>query len=170
MDKHKNEKVQVHSKALTKHIELRPDGRKRVATVFFGETKTQQQYKDQCNVNKIIAKFKRTGSVTHVRNAAEGVYADLADLPSLMEAEQVVITARNAFAEVPAEIRKRFGHDPQEFVKFLSDPKNDAEAISLGLKIKKEEPKPDPVVQELQTLGKTLASTFKSRINKKSES
>jgi phage internal scaffolding protein len=146
-----------------KEIVIRENGTKRVVTVPIGESRTQQQFKDQCNVNKIIAKFKATGSVTHVRNASEGVYADLADLPSLMEAEQVVITARNSFAAIPSEIRARFGHDPQNFVDFLKNPKNDEEAIKLGLKVRPAPPKPDPVVEEIKTLGKTLAQKLTPR-------
>ena len=45
-----------------KEIVIRENGTKRVVTVPIGESRTQQQFKDQCNVNKIIAKFKATGS------------------------------------------------------------------------------------------------------------
>nr|AVQ10167.1 minor capsid protein [Gokushovirinae environmental samples] len=144
-----------------KIVELRPNGTKRVATVPVGETRCQRQFKDQCNVNKIIEKFKRTGSVTHVRNAHDGVYMDLTELPSLQEAQEVIIAATKAFEAVPASIRQRFGHDPQQFINFLEDPNNNEEAIKLGLKVPKSTPKPDPVLTELQTLNKTLTTQNK---------
>ena len=96
--------------------------------------------------------------MTHVRNAQEGVYADLSELPSLQEAYSVINQAQNAFQEVPAQVRQRFGHDPQAFIDFLSDPKNDEEAIKLGLKTKKPEPQPDPILNEIKTLNKNLSS------------
>ena len=143
---------------LTKKITTRPNGRKRVQTVPVGKTRTQIQFQEQCNVNNIIAKYKKTGSVTHVRNAQEGVYADLSELPSLQEAYSVINQAQNAFQEVPAQVRQRFGHDPQAFIDFLSDQKNDEEAIKLGLKTKKPEPQPDPILNEIKTLNKNLSS------------
>jgi len=141
-----------------KIISKRPNGTTRVVTVPMGETRTQRQFKDQCDVNKIIAKFKKTGSITHIRNAEQGVYADLTNLPDLQEAQAVVIAAQTAFEAVPSDIRQRFGHDPQQFIQFLADPKNSEEAIKLGLKKSPPPPpKPDPILNELQTLNKNLA-------------
>lgn len=161
-------KLPEHSGEL-KIITKRANGTKRVVSVPHGPTRTQRQYKDQCNVNNIIAKFKKTGSVTHVRNAQEGVYADLADLPDLMEAQKIVIAATSAFENVPAHIRKRFSNDPNEFINFLQDPANSEEAIKLGLVAKKPEPKVDPVVEEIKTLGKTLASSLKMKVKTKQD-
>lgn len=139
-----------------KLIQKRDNGSKRVATTPQGNTRTQQHLKEQCDVNNIISKYKKTGSVTHVRNSLNGVYADLTQLPDLRQAQEVVIAAQQAFESVPASIRQRFGHDPQQFIDFLADPNNNAEAIKLGLKTTKETPKPDPILTELQNLNKNL--------------
>lgn len=144
-----------------KIITRRPNGTKRVVTVPEGLTRTQQQFKDQCDVNNIIAKFKKTGSITHVRNAQTGVYADLTNLPDLQEAHQIVNSANAAFEAIPASIRQRFGHDPQQFINFLADPSNDDEAIKLGLKTLKTPPPQDPILTELKTLNTTLNTTPK---------
>lgn len=129
-----------------KIIIRRPDGSKRVVTDPVGETKTQIQFQKQCNVNEIIAKFKKTGSVTHIRNREAGVYADLTELPSLQEAHAIVRVAHEAFEAVPSHIRAKFNNDPQQFIDFLRDPKNDQEAISLGLKNKPKETPQQPEV------------------------
>jgi len=139
-----------------KLITRRPNGTIKVQTINNQPSRTQQQFKDQCDVNKIIAKFKRTGSVTHLKNVQEGVYADLSQLPSLQEAENAVIAAQQAFEAVPALTRQRFGNDPKLFVDFLSDPKNDEEAIKMGLKVKVKTPDPDPVLNELKSLNQNL--------------
>lgn len=144
-----------------KVITKRADGSKRVTTVNNLPTRTQQQYKDQVNVNNIISKFKKTGSITHVRNAQEGVYMDLTELPSLQEAHEVVIAASKAFEAVPSKIRQRFGHDPQQMLDFLKDKNNDEEAIKLGLKVRQAPPTPDPVLTELQSLNKNIQSNLK---------
>lgn len=131
-----------------KLIIRRPDGSKRVVTDPVGETKTQIQFQKDCNVNNIIAKFKKTGSVTHVRNKAQGVYADLTELPSLQEAHAVVHAAEEAFSAVPSQIRARFGNNASAFIDFLKDSANDEEAIKLGLKMR---PKPSESMPNEQT-------------------
>lgn len=138
---------------------VRANGRTRVRTMFGDDSPslTQQQFKKECDVNEIVMKFRRTGTITHVRNAAAGVYADMSSIPSYQDALNTIIKANEAFAEVPADIRNRFAHDPQKFIDFLADPKNDDEAVKLGLKVRPDPVKPDPILSELQTLNKNLS-------------
>lgn len=140
-----------------KKIIRRPNGTKQVLTINNQPSRTQQHFKDECDVNNIVAKFRATGSVTHLRNSQSGVYADLTQLPiDLMEARQVVIQAEAAFEQIPAQIRQRFGHDPKNFIDFLADPANDDEAVKLGLKTRpKPEPK-NPIVEQLEALNTAL--------------
>jgi len=133
-----------------KIVTVRPNGTRRVQTVHTGKSRTQQQFKDDCNVNKILAKFKATGSITHIQNTQAGVYADLTQMPSYQESLNTVVAAQRAFEEVPAKIRQRFSNDPQEFINFLADEKNNEEAIKLGLKVR---PKPAPENPILNTLN-----------------
>lgn len=118
----------------TKIIERRENGTLRVASKPVGETLTEQQFKKQVDVNNIIAKFKKTGSITHLRNQASGVYMDLAAQPDYEESLNKVIKAEKAFSEIPAQVRKRFGNDPQQMLSFLANPANQEEAIKLGLR------------------------------------
>lgn len=139
-----------------KIITRRPNGNVRVQTINDEPTMTQQQFKDQVDVNNIIAKFKKTGQITHL-NASKGVYADLTQVGDYQSAMDKVVKAQEAFLTLPADLRKKFGNDPENFLKFVDDPKNDAEAVELGIKIKKEE-KVDPVLEELKTLNKNISS------------
>jgi len=146
-----------HEETFQKIVTKRADGRKRVVTMPVGKTRTQDQFKKDCDVNEIVAKYRRTGSVTHVRNAASGVYADLTELPmNLMEAQQVVLHAQQAFETVPSAVRNRFGHDPNQLISFLADPANKDEAIKLGLVTPPPPIKSDPILTELQILNKNL--------------
>lgn len=141
----------------TKLIEVRSNGTKRVATPKSEEPSlTQQQFKKDCDVNNIIAKYKKTGSVTHIRNRVEGVYADLTNIPSYDEALQQIIHANNTFNELPALVRARFANDPQQLINFLQDPENVEESIKLGLR-ERPEPKPnDPILDTLTEISKNL--------------
>lgn len=149
-------------------VTRRPNGTVRVQTKNVMPSRTQKQYKDEVNVNNIIKKYRQTGSITHVRNAQNGVYADLTNLPDLMEAQAVIIAAEAAFAEVPAKIRQRFQHDPRQMIDFLSDPNNQEEAIKLGLMVRQKEKPADPVLTELQNLNKNLSDKKSAAAKKES--
>lgn len=117
-------------------ITKRPDGNLDVATVNEEPSMALQQYKDQCDINLIVKRFKRTGELTHLNNR-RGFYGDLSDAPSFRESMQLVVEAQQAFAELPSQIRKRFGNDPALLMEFIADKNNYDEAVSLGLIDKK---------------------------------
>lgn len=116
-----------------KKIELRENKTKRVMTINEDPSLTDQQWQKSCDVNTIIAKYKKTGEIKHLA-AHQGQYADLSELPDLLTALNTVNTASSTFEQLPAQIRKYFANDPVELYTFLQDPKNDQEAIRLGLK------------------------------------
>jgi len=124
---------------------------------------TQQQYKNDCDVNLIIAKYEQTGTLHHVDNAKRGVYMDLTQAPSFEESLKVVMQAQNAFDEIPAQIRQRFGHDPQQFIDFLADEANTEEAIKLGLRSRPTSPPPDPILATLSNIEKNTQPKPKSQ-------
>lgn len=109
------------------------DGRVKVRTINQEPTKTQQHYKDQCDINKIIDKAKKGGGISHI-NPHAGKYLDLTVLPAdYQTAMEVVVKANEAFMDLPAKVRDEFGHDPARLIKFLEDPKNLDRAVDLGL-------------------------------------
>lgn len=109
-------------------------GRVRVQTINPLPTKTQQQYKDACDLNKILSHAKRTGELPFQRSA-RGYYMDTTVLPQDYQAAlDLVIDGTNAFNNLSSEMRKRFDNDPKKLLEFLQDPKNHEEAIALELK------------------------------------
>lgn len=118
------------------------NGNVRVVTRNEKPSMTQQQFKEQVNVNKIIAKYRRTGMLEHVRKNS-GAYLDITDIGDYQESLQKVIDANNIFSSLPSEIRTRFANDPQQLINFLADEKNIDEAIRLGLMYKKEAKAPE---------------------------
>lgn len=97
-----------------------------------GVSRTQQHMKDECDINKIMARVRRGSAITHINNRVP-MYGDFTKMPSYKDALNVVINARNAFMALPALVRERFHNDPHELISFVQDPSNKDEAIRLGL-------------------------------------
>lgn len=108
-----------------------------------GPSLTRQASKAECDVNRIMDRFEKTGILEH-RNTFQGSYGDYTDVPQdYHEAVNQVIEANEMFMTLPAKTRKRFGNDPAEFVDFVSDPDNKDEMARLGLT--KALTAPDPI-------------------------
>lgn len=97
----------------------------------FGEGLTKQSFKDECDINNIVASFARDGLADFVQ-AREPQYADVTGA-DFQEAMNTVISARAMFDELPSKLRDRFENDPQQFLDFVQDPESRQEAIELGL-------------------------------------
>lgn len=105
---------------------------------------TQQQFKDECDINNIMAKYEATGLVRVRETYMRGEYADLSNAPDYQTALNIVIRAQDSFDALPASLRKRFSNDPEEFLAFVHDPKNEPEMRTLGL-LKPKEPETAPI-------------------------
>lgn len=100
---------------------------------------TDQTQKDDCDVNRILAKFRETGSLIDPLHPGtrKPIFGDFTDIPDYQGALDIIIRSDEAFMQLPAKVRERFGNNPQEIFDFLSDEKNRQEAIELGLIDKK---------------------------------
>lgn len=92
---------------------------------------TEQAHKNECDVNRIIQKYDRTGLITHV-SRFEAEFGDLTGL-EFKAAQDKVANALSMFEQLPANIKKRFRNSPQDLLTFMEDPNNREEAIDLGL-------------------------------------
>lgn len=90
----------------------------------------KQSFKDECEVNNIVRRYEMGGELPAF--SGEPLYADVSgmEFQGMMD---VVASAQAAFEALPAEVRRRFANDPREFVEFVSDPGNRAEALKMGL-------------------------------------
>ncbi len=103
----------------------------RVQLGDFDDGATRQSMRDECDINLIMAKFRKTGAVTHFARHA-GRY-DFADGVTFHEAMNVVTEGDRMFADLPAELRERFV-DPGAFLDFVQDEDNAEEMIEMGLR------------------------------------
>lgn len=114
------------------HTSRTKTGRLRCRTQNKELTLTQQQFKDECDVNNIMRKYVTTGEFVH-RTSKKGQYADFSHIKDYQEMLDTVRYAEEAFASLPAPVRSRFKNDPGELLSFIQDPKNRAEGEKLGL-------------------------------------
>lgn len=145
-----------------KLISKRPNGRIRVQTIVEGESLTQQQFKDDCDVNLIMAKFMKTGQVTHW-NSKSGVYGDFTEIPSYHEAMQTITQAQDAFMQLPAEVRLKFNNDPQQLMDYLNDPQKVEESVKLGLREWKKNPEHNETLEEIKDMNKHMKESKKPK-------
>ena len=104
-----------------------------------GESMTQQQFKAECEVNNILAKYKRTGMLSHIQKH-QGNFGDFSSIEDYQSSLGKLMQAQQSFESLPSELRAKFENDPAQLISFLSDEKNNAEAIKLGLKIERKAP------------------------------
>lgn len=98
---------------------------------FSGVSRTKQSFKNECDVNRIVARFADTGILTHT-NSRNPQYG-FASAQSFTEAAYLVAEARDNFMQLPANIRSAFNNDPAEFLDAASDPERQQELADLGL-------------------------------------
>ncbi len=99
---------------------------------------TEQHFKDECDVNVIVAKAKLIGSLPSGNR--EPLFGDFEKFPkNLQERFDMYNEAYERFLLLPSEIRKRFGNNPVNLLDFLRDPANVDEAVNLGLLVRTKE-------------------------------
>lgn len=105
--------------------------RRSVKLICTDPSLTQQGYESQTDINKIIERFKKTGELPFTFK--EPVYGDVSMLPDYAEALMQVEYAREAFMQLPAELRSKFGNDPQAMLTWVENPANREMAEAMGL-------------------------------------
>jgi len=128
----------------------------------FEPSRTQQQFKEECDINRIVTQSMKNG-LSPFREPDPRLYADFSEPQDLQESMHVVNHAKQQFASLPSKVRERFGNSPEKFLAFVGDPENVREMVKLGLmnpeaveRVKKEKEarkaarderakKPDPV-------------------------
>ena len=109
-----------------------PYTRERQITTIEGPTMAQQHFADECDINKIMAKYQRDGLVTHVAKY-QGKYDDYTVMPDFQTALNTMKDAEEMFLSIPSEIRREFDNDPGKFVEFATDPENIDKLREMGL-------------------------------------
>lgn len=91
---------------------------------------TQQQFKDECDINYIIRHYNG-------QTPPPPVYGDVSMFDGLQDAIAMVDNARDAFMALPSNVRDDFGHNPVAFFEFARNPANYEYLVKNGLAVAK---------------------------------
>lgn len=94
---------------------------------------TQQQFKEESDINNIVDRFMKTGHLPDPVSMPQ--YVDYEGVFDFQSAMNVVRQADENFMRMDAKVRARFHNSPQEFLEFFADPNNRDEAVRLGLAV-----------------------------------
>lgn len=98
-----------------------------------GNVLAQQHMEGVTDINKIMERHARTGVFGSGRpNGRQPMYLNMTG-DTFHESLIKVQNVQGIFSSMPAKIRKRFGMNPENFVRFFEDPANLKEAVALGL-------------------------------------
>lgn len=123
---------------MTLHSNYTPD-RQRVQKTCTGPSLTQQNFKEDCDINMVMRRFAKTGVLSH-ENPAKPGYGDFSGFEDYHSSMNKILMAQDAFMTVNAEIRARFHNDPGEFLEFTTNADNAEEMVEMGLAERSQEP------------------------------
>ncbi|AXH76661.1 MAG: internal scaffolding protein [Microviridae sp.] len=114
-------------------------------------TRTQQQFKDECDINVILERFGVTGRLPlTTMQPMSGDFTGVEDYHSAVEA---VRAANENFMTMPAKMRERFNSDPQVFVDFCLNPANIDAVREMGLAPRPAAPVMSQVIKDEKANG-----------------
>lgn len=117
--------------------------RVRVYSPTGGESMTEQHHTESCDINNILKGYEKTGIIRHVREG--GQYVDLPDAMDYQDALNLMHSANESFAGLPAKTRREFDNDPEKFLAFVENPANVTRMGELGLLAEIQETDPGSV-------------------------
>lgn len=97
------------------------------------ERRTKTEFADDCDINKIMARYRKTGVLPDTARAAAARYGDFSEIPPYQEMRNRMIAAEELFAALPAVVRKEFDNDPGLFIQSAQTPEGRERMVKLGL-------------------------------------
>jgi phage internal scaffolding protein len=117
-------------------------GQKLRVAIATGDGLTEQNHKDETDINNIVRKYNKTGLIDHL-NQFEKQYGDMTGF-DYQDAMNTIAAANTMFEGLPSSIRNKFDNDPAKFINFVDDEANADKLIEMGLA----KPKDIPIVDE----------------------
>lgn len=105
--------------------------KKKHSIKFTQPSMTKQNHKAECDINKIMAKYQKTGIINHLQNhgAEYGEYSPI----DFQEAMELIARGQSMFEDLPSSARKYFDNDPAQFMKAFHQEGNEDTFRDLGL-------------------------------------
>jgi phage internal scaffolding protein len=106
-------------------------GQKLRVAIATGDGLTEQNHKDETDINNIVRKYNKTGLIDHL-NQFEKQYGDMTGF-DYQDAMNTVAAANTMFEGLPSAIRNQFDNDPAKFINFVDDEANADKLVEMGL-------------------------------------
>ena len=105
---------------------------KKEGIVIKSPSMTKQAFREECDMNRIMARYELTGQIEHV-SSKQPIYGDFSQFADYQTMLGKVNQAAEAFEALPSELRKELKYDPQNLFSWIKDPANKDKAIKYGL-------------------------------------
>lgn len=119
----------------------------RVRKQFVKPSRTKQSFRDECDVNKIMKRFKKAQGVDYLSRYSgymSGEFGDFSNVVDYRTALDQISRAQDVFMQLPAVVRSKFSNDAAAFLDFVQDEKNADQLVEWGLATKREPEKKAP--------------------------
>jgi len=103
--------------------------RKRRVQVSVGESRTRASFKNECDVNRIMARAMKTGELPVRRG---GSFSDVSAVGDFREVQEKVRRGVEFFEGLPRAVRRHFDDDVRAFLAWSVEPANGAELAALA--------------------------------------
>lgn len=108
-----------------------------VSVEFKEPSLTQQQFKEEADINNIIASVNAQGTAGNPlwSGVRKPFYGDFAHIPTddYLAAQELISTARENFMALPSETRKYFNNNPAELLAFIQSNPDNTKLVESGL-------------------------------------
>ena len=102
------------------------------ATPIVGHDMAKQSMKDECDINKMIERFRKSGMIEALDNQPQ-LYADVSGYGDYHGSLEIVRQTDELFMTLPADVREEFANDAGAFVEFAANPANRDKMLEMGL-------------------------------------
>lgn len=89
----------------------------------YDDGRTKQQFRDQCDVNRILEKAAKVGGLSHLEKFS-AQYGDFSGF-DFQAAQNQLAKAKSIFEQLPARLRTEFDNDPSKFFEFVGTRSDD---------------------------------------------
>lgn len=96
----------------------------------YGKGLTKQSFKNSCDINQIIKRAQKQGTLSHLQKYPSMVYGEFEGI-DLLEAHRRVTRAKEIFRDLPSEVKNEFNQDPFAFAGFCANPANNSRLAEL---------------------------------------
>lgn len=104
-----------------------------VPITFTKPSLTEQSHKQECDINCIINRYKKTGVLGGIDQAREMFFGDFSEVGSYHEVQNIIKDAGEKFLQLPSEVRSAFDNDPAKLLDALKDNSQIGKLIDLGI-------------------------------------